>query len=676
MLGGNVVLKGKTNKEKKRTKSISLRNRLVVSFLIVLLIPTIAIGAISYQSSSSNMEKSMIDSAQKNVSIMRQTVDQFVLNQMDIVNYLANTINTTDIKDDHDDRTRDILDEIQKSKDAVYEQIYVGTETGEFMNAPSSFVNPPDYDPRKRPWYEQAIADRGNVVVTDPYVSSSSGEIVVTIAKVTADNKGVVGVNLELGNLTEIINSVTIGEGGYMFLLDGTKKYISHPTNEAGTEATESFLEELYKTTEGELSYQIEGEQMQSAFDTSELTGWKIVGTMYDDEIKQGVRPILNTTLIVIVASLLLGGILIVFITRSISKPIKELMDASNTMSQGDLSVAIDLKRNDELGTLAQAFNTMRENLNQVILQVRDKSISLAGAAEELNASTDQNTSATEQISTSVQEVAMSMDNQNSSISKSSILAQEMAESINQIALSSDEVSSTATNAKSAVTEGNNALGTTITQMEYIKQNTHELSSNIEGLGKLSEQISNIVDVITDISEQTNLLALNAAIEAARAGEHGKGFAVVADEVRKLAEQSSHSAEQIKDVIGTIQTETINTVKSMETATAEVEKGIDIANNAGLSFKNITGYVDTISNQIMRITTEIKEISSATEQFNNTFQEVALIGNTISDETQNVSASTQQQLASMEEIAGSAASLTTVAEELHQLVENFKLTNK
>ncbi|MBC5636288.1 methyl-accepting chemotaxis protein [Ornithinibacillus sp. BX22] len=672
-------MKGKKqNKAKvvKSGRSLSLRNRLIISFLVILLIPSIAIGAISFQSSSGSVEKNMIESAQKNVSIMKQTVDRFVQDQMDVVNYLANTIITTDIKNDHDERTRDILDEIQNSKSAVYEQIYVGTQTGEFMNSPSSFQNPPDYDPRKRPWYEQAIADRGNVVVTDPYVSSSSGEIVVTIAKVTADNNGVVGVNLELGALTDIINSVTIGEEGYMFLLDGTKKYITHPSNEAGSEATEPLFDRLFEANNGQFSYDLDGDEKQLAFDTSELTGWKIVGTMFNSEIVQGAKPILNTTLIVIGVSLLLGAIIIVFIIRSISKPITQLVDASNTMSQGDLSVTIDLKRNDELGTLAQAFNKMRENLNEVILQVRDKSISLAAAAEQLNASTEQNTSATEQISTSVQEVAQGMENQNSSISQSSKLANEMAESIYQIASSSNDVSNTATDAMSAVTEGNNALGTTITQMEFIKQNTHELSSNIEGLGKLSEQISNIVDVITDISEQTNLLALNAAIEAARAGEHGKGFAVVADEVRKLAEQSSNSADQIKDVIVTIQTETINTVKSMETATTEVDKGIDIANNAGASFKNITGYVDTITNQIMRVSSEIQEISSATEHFNNTFQEVASIGDAISDEAQNVSAATQQQLASMEEIAGSAASLTNVAEELQQVVENFKLANK
>ncbi|MEN2468168.1 cache domain-containing protein [Ornithinibacillus sp. JPR2-1] len=252
----------------------------------------------------------MIESAQKNVSIMKQTVDRFVQDQVDVVNYLANTIITTDIKNDHDERTRDILDEIQNSKSAVYEQIYVGTQTGEFMNSPSSFQNPPDYDPRKRPWYEQAIADRGNVVVTDPYVSSSSGEIVVTIAKVTADNNGVVVVNLELGALTYIINSVTIGKEGYMFLLDGTKKYITHPNREAGSEATEPLFDQLFEANNGHFTYELDGDEKQLAFDTSELTGWKIVGTMFNSEIVEGAKPILNTTLIVIGVSLLLGAII------------------------------------------------------------------------------------------------------------------------------------------------------------------------------------------------------------------------------------------------------------------------------------------------------------------------------------------------------------------------------
>ncbi|GIO22126.1 methyl-accepting chemotaxis protein [Oceanobacillus sp. J11TS1] len=661
--------------KKQKEKSLSLRNRLIISFLIILLVPSIAIGTISYLSAKSNIENSMVDSAQKNVEIMKQTIDQFMTDQMDHIEYLSNAITPTDIKDNKDEATGKILLDVQNAKDAAFEQTYVGTETGEFMNYPTSFKNPPDYDPRERPWYQGAMEHKGEIFVTAPYVSASSNETVVTISKATADNNGVVAVNLELGSLTEIINSVTIGKDGYLFLMDENQKYISHPDMEAGTEASESFISKLYESAEGKLSYNYDGVPKQLSFATSDITGWKIAGTLFDSEIAQNVSPILNTTLLVIIGALILGGAIIVYIIRSISKPINHLVDASNTMSQGDLSVTVDLNRSDELGNLALSFNKMRENLNGIIQQVRDRSNHLASSAEELNASTEQNTSATEQISASMQESAEGINSLNNSITNSSKLAKEMTASIYNIETSSNEVSNTVTDTMEAVKEGNTALSTTINQMEYIKKNTYELSNSIQGLGSQSEQISKIVDVITDISEQTNLLALNATIEAARAGEHGKGFAVVADEVRKLAEKSSDSADQIKEMINSIQNETTVAVSSMKAATKEVEKGIDVANNADKSFTNITAYVDSITNQIMRVNSEIQEISSATAQFTNTFEEVASIGDTVSQEVENVSASTQQQLASMEEIANSASDLTGVAEDLQQTVENFKLSN-
>ncbi|WP_017797216.1 methyl-accepting chemotaxis protein [Oceanobacillus kimchii] len=661
-------------KKKGIKKSISLRNRLIIAFLIILLIPSIAIGATSYQSAKNKIEESMLDSAQKSVEIMKQTIDQFMNDQMDSIEYLSTAIDPSDIEDNADEATGRILENMQNSKDVAFEQTYVGTETGEFMNFPTSFKNPPDYDPRERPWYQQAMDNQGEVIVTTPYVSASSNQVVVTLAKATANNDGVVAVNLELASLTDIVNSVTIGEEGYLFLLDEAQNYISHPNYEAGAEATEDFFTKLYDSENGKFNYLFEGDQKQLAFATSEITGWKIAGSMFNSEITHNVSPILNTTILVITIALALGGVLIVFIIRSISKPIYHLVSASNTISHGDLSDEVHLHRNDELGTLAQSFNKMRENLNGIILQVRDKSNHLASSAEQLNASTEQNTSATEQISSSVQEVAEGMNSLNNNITKSSKLAKEMTESIYTIESSSNEVSNTVTNTISAVNEGNKALNTTISQMKFIKENTHQLSNNIQDLGNQSEEISKIIDVITDISEQTNLLALNAAIEAARAGEHGKGFAVVADEVRKLAEKSSQSAEQIKTMINAIQSETANTVSSMKAATTEVEKGINIANNADQSFSNITGYVDSITNQITSVTTEIEEISTATKQFTSIFEGVASIGDTVSNEAENVSASTQEQLASMEEIANSASDLTSVAEDLQQLVENFKLS--
>ncbi|MEY8742404.1 methyl-accepting chemotaxis protein [Bacillales bacterium AN1005] len=188
-----------------------------------------------------------------------------------------------------------------------------------------------------------------------------------------------------------------------------------------------------------------------------------------------------------------------------------------------------------------------------------------------------------------------------------------------------------------------------------------------------SHEIGHITNVITGISAQTNLLALNAAIEAARAGEHGKGFAVVADEVRKLAEESTNSTEQIANLIQLIQNETNVTLETMEKAAEEVQSGLNVVNVAGSSFEKIEQAVNGVVSQIEDISESLKKLSRGTNSVKDSIKNVSNVAQESSMITQNISAATEEQLASMEEITSSSLALAKLADDLQVIINQFKI---
>ncbi|MFC4769330.1 methyl-accepting chemotaxis protein [Effusibacillus consociatus] len=360
--------------------------------------------------------------------------------------------------------------------------------------------------------------------------------------------------------------------------------------------------------------------------------------------------------------------------SRMIATPLVKVVDIANRVSEGDLRVErLPNHSQDEVGQLASAVDGMVENLCSLIRQVKQTAELVAASSEELSATSEQTSKATEQIASSIQEVAAGSEIQVRSVEEISKEVAEMSSGVGQIASTAQHVSHAAIRAAEVALNGNRAIQTTVKQMNSINKTVNELSTSVKGLGARSQEIGQIVEVITAIAEQTNLLALNAAIEAARAGEQGRGFAVVADEVRKLAEQSAVSAQQIAQLISGIQEETIKAVHSMESGLEEVAAGINMVNAAGESFALIKQSVDDVTTQIQEVSAASQQVSAGTQQVVNSIDQIAGIAETAASGTQTVSAAIEEQTASMEEIAASASSLSKMAEELQMAVGKFKI---
>ncbi|QQZ09339.1 methyl-accepting chemotaxis protein [Heyndrickxia vini] len=381
----------------------------------------------------------------------------------------------------------------------------------------------------------------------------------------------------------------------------------------------------------------------------------------------------LMTMIGAVICGIILGTLSAFLNHKRFIAPIKIIVEHIHQLTNGQLDSRTELSKAGMLKGIAQSLNEMTETWESIIKKVNETAFQVASLSEELSTKAGQTTTATKQVSITIQEVAAGSEKQVQSVEESSEIVAKMSAGAEQITSNAQSVSSSVIETLNVAGRGNEKIQNAVTQMNSIHETVNGLSDVIQELGERSEEIGQIVKVITGIADQTNLLALNAAIEAARAGEHGKGFAVVADEVRKLAEQSALSSKQITDLIQTIQIETSKAVTSMERATKEVSDGINVVHFAGEAFHMIQESVQTVTKQIQEVSVASEQMTTGVTHVVRSIEQITSVSETNAAGTQTVSAATEQQLASMEEITSSTFALAKMAEELQKLTKKFNV---
>ncbi|MGF7034370.1 methyl-accepting chemotaxis protein [Paenibacillus mucilaginosus] len=662
-----------------KTVLLNLKNKLIGSFAVLLLVPTLSLAIASYQTAKSKVEEQLMQSAGESVKLLDAAINDFFEGKKQSADLLSETVSLAGIRSEGTNIGVDpalrsqLMTFIRTHKDV--EMAFVGTETGLYVDSAEVTKIAADYDPRARGWYKQAMTEKGQAVITSPYKSAATGNLVVTVAKSTKDGLGVVALSVPVTKLATMTGSVKLGEEGFVFLADKDRKFVYHPTVESGKElGSMPENEYLYSHDTGSYSYLVNGtDPKKMVFYTNAASGWKIIGTMFDDEVARQAQPILNATVLVLAVSVLLGAALVITILYSVLTPLKQINRVSLKISEGDLSEEIEVKRMDEFGVLSTNFNTMARSLRQLIQQVNGNAMQLAAAAEQLTASSEQISEAGKQVAQAVQEVADGSGEQVVRVNETRGEMSGMTSQLQHISRSADEVAEAAGHTEMTAKDGNEAILTIIGQMNSIGEKVMQLSSDVAGLGERSNQIVKFAEVITEISSQTNLLALNASIEAARAGEQGKGFAVVASEIKKLANQSSDSAHQISQLIAAIQKSTETTVASMDIVTNEVKQGVYMVDAAGGSFQHILESIRNVALQIEQVSKATQGMAGNSENVLQAIAAVSGISEDAAASIQQVAASTEEQLASMQEVAASSAVLGQMAEELQETVGRFKV---
>ena len=435
-----------------------------------------------------------------------------------------------------------------------------------------------------------------------------------------------------------------------------------------------------YDEGDNEKAYEIMIEQAQpiekeliTGFSTLAKEREQIINEIGQKVIENGEQVSTISVVIMVLVSLL--SILVAYLTsNNITKPLNVVMKRLQSISEGDLSLEpLEITEKDETGKLSVSMNKMQKTVKSVMKGISHASEELSSHSEELTQSASEVKSGSEQVAITMQELATGSETQATTASNLAVVMENFTKKVQNTNKNGEKIKNSSLGVLSMTNEGKQYMEDTSQQMAKIDGIVQDAVKKMAILDNQTQEINHLVVIIQKIADQTNLLALNAAIEAARAGEHGRGFAVVADEVRKLAEQVAVSIADITGFVEKIQVESNRVSDSLQSGYAEVEEGTSQIAKTGQTFNQINTSVTTMVEDIKGISDNLESIKVNSEIMNGSIEEIASVSEESAAGVEQTSAASQQITSSMEEVAGSSEQLSNLAENLADMVGRFKL---
>ncbi|MEB0208459.1 methyl-accepting chemotaxis protein [Pseudomonas sp. CCC3.1] len=528
---------------------------------------------------------------------------------------------------------------------------YMGQANGVFTQRPDAKM-PDGYDPRERPWYKQGV-EAGKTMLTPPYMAAVGGMIVTIAMPVKKDGQllGVVGGDLSLESLVKIINSVDSGGLGYAFLVSGDGQVIVSPDKDQVMKN----LRDIYpasslKIETGIQEVTLNGQERIISF--TPVTGlpsadWYIGQSLDKEKAYAPLSKFRTSALVAMFIAVAVIALLLSLLIQVLMRPLRTMGRAMQDIAQGegDLTRRLVIENKDEFGELAGSFNQFVERIHASISEVSSVTRQVHDLSERVMSSSNASIIGSDEQSARTNSVAAAIN--------------ELGAATQEIARNAADASQHASGASEQADDGRKVVEQTIQAMTELSQKISLSCAQIETLNASTDNIGHILDVIKGISQQTNLLALNAAIEAARAGEAGRGFAVVADEVRNLAHRTQESAEEIHKMITSLQVGSREAVSTMNASQTSSEDSVEVANQAGARLISVTQRIEEIDGMNQSVAAATEEQTAVVESLNVDINQINLLN--------------QQGVVNLNETLKDCDALSQQASRLKQLVDSFKI---